>query len=290
MTKKSISIHSFKNVVKKYDVVFFDAYGVLKNSSGLIDGIENTFTYLSKKGIEFYVLTNDASRGPAELAKSYEEHGLPEITADKIISSGMLASEYLKYKVKGGVVAYLGTEDSAHYIEEFGFETVSIADLELEKVDDISALVFLDDEGFDWNHDINKIVNLLRKRNIPVIVANTDKSYPVSSDEVAIAVGSIADMLEDVLGRVFIRFGKPDAQMFSFAYDHISKGEEISKNKILMVGDTLTTDIIGGNKFGIDTVLVLTGNTLLENAGARIKSSGIIPDYICQSATIPLDI
>ena len=31
-----------------------------------------------------------------------------------------------------------------------------------------------------------------------------------------------------------------------------------------MVGDTLHTDIIGGNKFGLDTVLVLSGNTLPE--------------------------
>ena len=146
--------------------------------------------------------------------------------------------------------------------------------------------MFLDDEGFDWNHDINKIVNLLRKRNIPVVVANTDMSYPVSGSEVAIAIGSIANMVEKILGRTFIRFGKPDPQMFNFAYEHITVDKHIPRNKILMVGDTLATDIIGGNKFGIDTVLVLTGNTIAENVKARIKSSGIIPDYICDSAVI----
>lgn len=278
--------HKFKSVVKKYDVVFFDAFGVLKNSSGLIDGINNTFTYLKENNVDFYILTNDASRSPRELSLSYTNKGLSVITEKKIISSGMLAREYLRYKVKKGTVAYLGTENSAHYIEELGLKTISIANVDINDVSGISALVFLDDEGFDWNHDINKIVNLLRKRNIPVVVANTDMSYPVSGSEVAIAIGSIANMVEKILGRTFIRFGKPDPQMFNFAYEHITVDKHIPRNKILMVGDTLGTDIIGGNKFGIDTVLVLTGNTIAENVKARIKSSGIIPDYICDSAVI----
>jgi len=53
-----------------------------------------------------------------------------------------------------------------------------------------------------------------------------------------------------------------------------------------MVGDTLSTDIIGGNKFGLDTVLVLTGNTLAKHAEMRINSRGIIPTYVCESAVI----
>jgi ribonucleotide monophosphatase NagD (HAD superfamily) len=52
-----------------------------------------------------------------------------------------------------------------------------------------------------------------------------------------------------------------------------------------MVGDTLKTDIIGGNKFGIDTCLVLSGNVQAKNAELNIASSGIIPDYICDSVT-----
>ena len=61
---------------------------------------------------------------------------------------------------------------------------------------------------------------------------------------------------------------------------------EITKKDILMVGDTLHTDILGGNKFGLDTVLVLTGNILPEDVESRIQGSGIVPTYICQSAVI----
>lgn len=277
----------FKSIVDQYKTIFFDAFGVLKNHKGLIPGIENTFRYLIENQIDFYVITNDASRGPKELAKAYQDRGLPQITKDKIISSGMLAREYLKLKVKTGTIAYLGTLQSAHYIETLGMKTISLRDLDLEHIDDISALVFLDDEGFDWNLDINKVVNLLRLQNIPVIVSNTDRFYPVSKNEVAIAIGGLANMVEDIVGKNFIRFGKPDAQMFIFAYDHsVEQGGTSDKNKILMVGDTLTTDILGGNKFGLDTLLVLTGNTLPQHAEMRINATGIIPTYVSESAVI----
>ncbi len=282
-----MKVRDFKSIVTKYDVVFFDAYGVLKNYNGLIPGIENTIQFLIKNDIDFYVLTNDASRGPNELAASYQNLGVPEITSDKIISSGMLAREYLRFKVKKGTVAYLGTSKSAHYIETVGLKTLPIKQLDLDDTDDVNALVMLDDEGFDWKRDLNKVVNLLRKRNIPVIVANTDYAYPVTEEEVALAIGGISDMIEMIVAKRFIKFGKPDSQMFMFAYEqHAREKGPIGKDKILMVGDTLKTDILGGNKFGIDTVLVLSGNTIPDQANFLIRSSGIIPNYVCDDAVI----
>lgn len=284
-----MKIRDFKSIVTRYEVVFFDAYGVLKNYNGLIPGIDNTLKFLIDNGIDFYVLTNDASRSPEELAGSYKNLGIKEITPDKVISSGMLAREYLRYKVKKGTVAYLGTSKSAHYIETVGLNTLSIKQLILEETDEVNALVLLDDEGFDWKRDLNKVINLLRKRNIPVIVANTDFSYPVTEEEVAIAIGGISDMLEMIVGKRFIKFGKPDSQMFMFAYERILEKRTVGKNHILMVGDTLKTDILGGNKFGIDTALVLSGNTLPEQASFLIKSTGIIPNYVCEDAVIGED-
>jgi len=282
-----MDIIPFKSIVDQYETIFFDAFGVLKNHEGLIPGIEKTFEYLDQKGINYFVLTNDASRGPKELAQSYKDRGLDCITVDKIVSSGMLAREYLKLKVKSGIIAYLGTFRSAHYIETLGLDTLSIAHMDLSQADEISALVFLDDEGFDWYHDINKAVNLLRMTNIPAIVSNTDKSYPMNNKEVAIAIGGLSNMIEDVVGKRFIRFGKPDAQMFIFAHEHsIAMGGTSDKSKILMVGDTLSTDIIGGNKFGLDTMLVMTGNTLRKHAEMRIETTGIVPTYICEDAVI----
>lgn len=283
-----MQLDNFKSVVDKYNVIFFDAFGVLKTHNTLIPGIENTFAYLREKKKDFYVITNDASRSPEDLAASYHRLGLYDIVPECIISSGMLAREYLNLKVEKGTVAYLGTQASAHYLETLDLKTVAIRDLDLRSISDVNALVMLDDEGFDWNRDLSKTVNLLRRRNIPVVVANTDRTYPMSSSEVAIAIGAVADMIENILGRHFIRFGKPDAQMFIFAYEHIKNFPNVSKKEILMVGDTLHTDILGGNKFGLDTALVLTGNTQKDDVVLKILSTGIIPTYVCESAVVEI--
>jgi len=195
----------------------------------------------------------------------------------------MMAKQFLQQKILSGKIAYLGTENSAHYILQSGLEHIPVCDVDLKKLDDISAFVFLDDEGFDWNTDINKTVNLLRHKNLPVIVANSDKFYPVSKNDVAVATGGLAKLIENMLNKKFIHFGKPDSQMFMYAYDELSTSGNFNKHEILMVGDTLQTDILGGNKFGVKTTLVLSGNTSAEDAALQINATGIIPDYICDS-------
>jgi len=279
-------VENFKSIIDKYKVIFFDAFGVLKNYNGILPGIEKTFEYLEAQGKEYYIVTNDASRSPAQLAESYHKAGLDIISADKIVSSGMLTKEYLDLQVKDGIVAYLGTTQSAHYIESSGLHTLPVSEINASNIDKVNALVFLDDEGFDWAKDLNKAVNLIRKRTIPVIVANTDRAYPLTITDVSIAIGGIAAMVESVVGKQFIRFGKPDSQMFMFAYELARAKMQVNKTEIVMVGDTLNTDILGGNKFGLDTVLVLSGNTLARDVDSRIIATGIAPTYICDSAVI----
>lgn len=71
--------------------------------------------------------------------------------------------------------------------------------------------------------------------------------------------------------------------MFEYAYELLLEKGDYKKSDILMVGDTLHTDIIGGNKFGIDTVLVMTGNTRMEWANILMESYGIVPDFVSES-------
>ncbi|MCU0416665.1 MAG: TIGR01459 family HAD-type hydrolase [Cytophagaceae bacterium] len=282
-----MTIVPFSTIVSHYKVIFFDAFGVLKNYKGLVPGIETTFDALEKNNQTYFIVTNDASRSPEQLAASYHSLGFHRIQPDRIISSGMLAKEFIELKVKEGIVAYLGTEGSAHYIQQAGIQTLPVSAITDHNIADVNALVLLDDEGFDWYQDINKAVNLLRKRTIPAIVANTDNTYPLSKHEVAIAIGGIATMLESIVGKRFIRFGKPDTQVFMFAFELARHRQpDLRKQDILMVGDTLLTDIAGGNNFGLDTALVLTGNTRMDDYETRIKSTGIMPTYICDSAVV----
>ena len=274
---------SFLEVVSGFKAVFLDSYGVIKNYRGLIEGVQETLDFIQARGIEFRILTNDASRSQEQQAESFLRLGLKGIPAEKIVTSGMMAKQYLQLKIKGGKVAYLGTANAAHYIMQANLESVAIADLDKHDLDDIQAMVFLDDEGFDWNFDINRTVNLIRKKNMPIIVANSDNLYPVSHNDVSIATGGIAKLVESIINKKFIHFGKPDTQMFNFAFEDINRYSEYNKEEILMVGDTLHTDILGGNKFGIKTALVLSGNTSASEMEMDIRSTGIIPDYICES-------
>lgn len=279
-----MQIHqSFYEVARNYRVILFDAYGVLKASTGVIDGVLDVLARLKQDGIDCYAVTNDASRSPAEMAKFYvhPEYG-PLINARKNISSGRIARQFLRDKVRQGKVAYLGKPGSTYYIASAGLEAVPVS--EVQDDDDIKALVLADDEGFDWFNDLNATVNLLRHLNIPVIVANTDLAYPVRGTHVAVAVGSLANMLEGIIGKTFIRFGKPDGQIFTYALERCqAEHPDVTKREILMVGDTLHTDIIGANKFGLDSALVLSGNTQKEHAALLIDGSGIVPDFVFES-------
>jgi HAD superfamily hydrolase (TIGR01450 family) len=274
---------SFRETTEKYSVIFLDAYGVLKSSTGLIDGALETVTSLIAAGKEVFVVTNDSSRSPESMADRYAEQAGGELLPpERYISSGLLAAEYLENQIPYGKVAYLGKPESAHYIEIAGKIPVPVA--ECTPKDNLVAIVLLDDEGFDWFRDVNATLNLIRRTNVPVIVANADITYPMRGNDIAIAVGSLGGLLADITEKTFVRFGKPDSMMFAYALARAREQlPKVTKRDVLFVGDTLRTDIIGANTYGFDTTLVLSGNTLPEQADLMIRSSGIIPTFLSHS-------
>jgi HAD superfamily hydrolase (TIGR01450 family) len=278
-----MDVVSFRETAEKYSVIFLDAYGVLKSSTGLIDGALETVTSLIAAGKEVFVVTNDSSRSPESMADRFaEQAGGLLLPPERYISSGLLAAEYLEKQIPYGKVAYLGKPESAHYIEIAGKIPVPVA--ECTTKDNPVAIVLLDDEGFDWFRDVNATLNLIRRMNVPVVVANADITYPTNGNDIAIAVGSLGGLLADITEKTFVRFGKPDSMMFAYS---LARAREqlpnITKRDVLFVGDTLRTDIIGANTYGFDTTLVLSGNTLPEQADLMIRSSGIIPTFISHS-------
>lgn len=278
-------VESFKKISSRYKTIFFDSFGVLKNASGIIPGAKEILTHLQNSGKQLVVLTNDSSRGPKKLSEYYFHNGISTLPESCFVSSGMMARRFISLKVKRGIIAYVGTESSAEYLNGLGVKVINVREVaaHLHHIEDLSALVFLDDEGFDWRSTMNDVFNILRKTSIPVVVANSDHTYPSDEDNLAIAVGSLANMMESISGKKFIRFGKPDVQIFQYAFDKASSELDIGMKDVLMVGDTLTTDIIGALKFGIDSALVLSGNTIPDQAEYLIKTTGIAPSYICES-------
>ena len=75
-------ISSFEKVIQQYDAIFFDAFGVLKNYNGLIEGVAETIYKLHNDQKQIFILTNDSSRSPFELAKRYQQQGIDLITEE----------------------------------------------------------------------------------------------------------------------------------------------------------------------------------------------------------------
>ena len=63
----------------------------------------------------------------------------------------------------------------------------------------------------------------------------------------------IKDKFENIFLSEDIGYAKPNEKFFEYVYAHISQSD---KSKILVVGDSLSADIIGGKSFGFDTLWI----------------------------------
>ena len=83
-----------------------------------------------------------------------------------------------------------------------------------------------------------------------------------------------------------IWFGKPFPQIFEMALERVETitGRNVNLSRVGMVGDTLHTDVLGANSFGIKSIL-MTNHGLFKDVkiAEMIKKTGIIPDFIVQS-------
>ena len=63
---------SMEELIERYGVLLFDAFGVLINSSGPLAGASELIADLNRIKKPYYILTNDASRLPQTAAKKYQ--------------------------------------------------------------------------------------------------------------------------------------------------------------------------------------------------------------------------
>jgi NagD protein len=92
------------------------------------------------------------------------------------------------------------------------------------------------------------------------IATNPDATGP-SSEGPLPATGSVAAMITRATGREPYFIGKPNPMMFRSALNRI----EAHSESTVMVGDRMDTDVVAGIEAGLETILVLTGSTSLED-------------------------
>ena len=249
---------TFRELVERYPVILFDAYGVLVSSHVVVPEAPTAIARLNCLGKPYFVLTNDASALPENRAARFASIGLP-IRPDRIITSGGLLPGYFADNgLVGCRCVVLGTEDSVRYVEEAEGEVVGFGD-------DFDLLIVGDQSGFPLLETANKILSSLfakidRGDQPLLVLPNPDLIYP-RGDGFGFASGTVAQMFESALRLrypdrpelCFVRLGKPHPAMFEEA------ARRSGTRDMVMIGDTPDTDVRGANRFGIASVLVGTG-------------------------------
>lgn len=247
-------------LVERYSALLFDAYGVLSYSVGALPGAAELIDRLNGMGKPYYVLTNDSSALPENRAAIYRKVGL-NVDAERIITSGGLLKEYFaENDLRGAKCVVLGTDDSAEYVRRAGGVPVSALDgFDMVVVGDQSGFPFLD----GVNGVLSALFRMIDAGRVPrLVLPNPDLVYP-DDDGFGMASGSVALILETALqqryperaGLAFERLGKPNGAIFAEAL------QRAGTRDMVMLGDTLETDIRGANAFGIDSALVAGGVT-----------------------------
>ena len=124
-------------------------------------------------------------------------------------------------------------------------------------MEDLTSVDYHDIDDFD---EIANTLDLSLKYQKPLVVANPDVFAieavlgKTSLDyRPILCQGAIGEMYEYTGGKV-VYFGKPHPAIYDYAKRFIKQS-----SKVVMIGDTLWTDILGGNMAGFDTVLTLSG-------------------------------
>ncbi len=240
-----------------------DIDGVLYRGNHTINGAREFIDYLIQEEIKFICVTNNSAKTPADYSKRLKRMGI-NIGEGEIINSGVATVEFLKdtfLKEKDNLSAYVvGGKGLVSLIENSGIR------LE-DKNPDIVVV------GWDitFTYEKMKKASLAIQNGAIYIGTNPDLTYP-SHEGILPGCGAILASITAASGVEPIIIGKPKTLIMEMAAKRISA----KKEKSLMIGDRIDTDILAGRNFGIQTAIVLSG--VADNS--EVSKSYIKPDYV----------
>jgi NagD protein len=224
-----------------------DMDGVLVHGKKLVAGADLFIESLKSKGIKFLVLTNNSIYTQIDLAHRLQNIGL-DIKANQIFTSALATANFMKFQKEQG---------NAFVIGESGLN-VAIHNIGYIMTDDNPDYVVLG-ETFDYNfRQVTKAVRLIMD-GASFIATNPDPSGP-SENGITPACGAMAALIETASGRSPFYCGKPSPFMMRSALNYLG----VHSENTVMIGDRMDTDIIAGIQSGMETILVLSGVTSLE--------------------------
>lgn len=231
--------------LKKKDIkaLILDMDGVLWRESAPIGDLPRTFAGFEKAGLKVILATNNATRTPAQYIQKISGFGV-DLQEEQIVNSAMGVA-YLLHKrfPQGGPVYILGEIGLKTALQDAGFYH--------SEEPGLAVIGSMDREITFWKM---KTATLLIRSGIPFYFTNPDRTYPTPEGLIP-GAGSILAALETATDVTPIIAGKPGTTLFDFALEKLGT----RPSETLVVGDRLETDILGGQKAGCPTALVLSG-------------------------------
>nr|WP_281358284.1 HAD hydrolase-like protein [Hongsoonwoonella zoysiae] len=262
-------------IADRYDVFVFDAFGVLNVGETPIKGARERIDRLRSKGKSVFVMTNAASLTSSDSLEKFRKLGF-DFTENEIVSSrSATLSAANTFDSLEGWVAIAAEHDDA---TDFG-SLLPIGD-EPEALDEAEGFLFLSASRWSEPKQLALEASLTRRKR-PVVVGNPDAVAPREYG-LSLEPGYYGHRIAQRCGIDVAFHGKPFPSIYDVLESRLPPG--IPPFRVVMMGDTLHTDVLGAAARGWGSVLVAS-HGLFRGLGAEtyITESGIVPDWIVPS-------
>lgn len=239
-------------LVDVYDVAMFDLDGVVYVGGEAVPGVADHIAAVRALDVGVSFVTNNASRTPHRVAEHLVELGVAAAATDVVTSAQAAAHLLVEAHGADAPVVALGGEGLVWALGEAGVEPVGVDD-------DAVALVTGYGPEVRWRDVMRAAVRV--REGLPWVACNTDYTIPTPYG-VAPGHGVLVETIQRFSGAVPAVAGKPARPLLD---------ETIRRTGAqcpLMIGDRLDTDIEGACNAAVDSLLVLTGVSQLEELAA----------------------
>ena len=239
----------------RFDGLLIDLDGVVWIGREPVPGSAETLAALLAAGKQIVFVTNNPRRPPAAYAERLQGMGV-EVGEERIVTAGMVATRLaVEAAGPGGSVFVIG---GAPLKEMVGAAGAAVVDGEAGRK--AAAVVVSGHRDFDFEELLT--AKLALDGGAALIATSHDPTMPMPGGEWP-GTGSILAAVETASGRTAEIGGKPEGHLFEMALAAIG-----AAGRVAMIGDRVSSDVEGGRRAGLETVLVLSGTTGREEAAA----------------------
>lgn len=272
------------SIADRFDVFVFDAFGVLNVGESAIPGASACISALKASGKQVFVLTNGASAALSAMPRKYDLLGF-DFVPDEVVSS-RLAAEHAMQRITSaandtilwGVVT--GGRSTA---DDLPVNAIVLDDAESD-YDRVDAIAIL--SSLTWNDKRQQILqSSLQRRVRPLVIGNPDVVAP-HEQGFSLEPGYFAHRLIDAINVPVEFHGKPFQSVFELVRQRVDEvvAFKVPNERIVMLGDTLHTDVLGAKAAGWSSILVADHGLFRgKNVDDYINTSGIVPDWVIPS-------